>query len=281
MVRRPPLRLQLVPQFLRSCSSRITRRVVFERHQLTGIRQESFPSRHLPKIMPELSTVTEKDEPVPRTQSPNHPEELVYHGLLRNNIRAMKLWTSSSLMSCVVLTPVLLFMEIIPPIGVLAMAGTFLTAYGAAASMVSWCGGPYVFTLRWLPTNYAHDQNGTGTKEPQVVEITTMSLTLNQRITRVYDTAFLLPTIRPFATWELAEFFRLSPHEVEARKAKGVLPGKEVIAETLDKKGVVIGKWVVHWNENGSGACEEQGRVSRYFKVHEELLPRPVRWGGS
>lgn len=93
----------------------------------------------------------------------------------------------------------------------------------------------------------------------------------------MYDSAFLVPTSRPFAKWELAEAFKLSPAEVEAELAKGALPKEETVAETMDKSGGVIGRWIVRWDVNGEGICQEIGQVSRYFNVHEELLDRPLR----
>lgn len=102
-------------------------------------------------------------------------------------------------------------------------------------------------------------------------------MTLQPRITTVYDTAFLVPTSRPFAKWELAEVFRLPPAEVEIELAKGNLPRDETVAETRDKKGGVVGRWVVQWDENGQGTCYEIGQVAKYFNIHDELLDRPLR----
>ncbi|KAJ2992283.1 hypothetical protein NUW54_g7972 [Trametes sanguinea] len=98
-----------------------------------------------------------------------------------------------------------------------------------------------------------------------------------KRVTTVYDTAFLVPTSRPFATWELAEAFRLSESEIESARAEGLIPREETIAETKTADGGVLGRWVVGWDENGVGTCREIGQVVRYFNVHQELLPRPIR----
>lgn len=179
----------------------------------------------------------------------------------------------------------------LPLVARFALAGIALSSSGISTGLVSWCGRPYVTTLRWLPSDPLTLQDGT--KGPEVVEMTTLTLGLKERITRVYDTAFLVPTSRPFAKWELAEAFTLSQAEVQAEKEERVLPREETVAETTDHKGNVIGRWVVHWDENGVGTCREHGQIIRYvphgilplssnglfryFNVHEELLPRPIQ----
>lgn len=71
---------------------------------------------------------------------------------------------------------------------------------------------------------------------------------------------------RPFAKWELADTLVL-PSE------KNVEPGKEeTVAETMDKDGNVLGRWIVRWGVGGVGNCHELGKVVRYFNVDEELL---------
>ena len=64
---------------------------------------------------------------------------------------------------------------------------------------------------------------------------------------------------------------------------------EETVAETTDKDGTTIGRWVVRWGENGEGTCHEVGSIVRcvckwlgrftrsdlhvsHFNVHEELL---------
>jgi len=107
--------------------------------------------------------------------------------------------------------------------------------------------------------------------------MTTLTLRLRERITRVYDTAFLVPATRPLATFDLAEAFQLQAEEVDQCKKEGTLPREETIAETLSPHGTVVGRWIVRWDENGKGVCRPVGKVVRHFNVHQELLDRPIR----
>jgi hypothetical protein len=95
----------------------------------------------------------------------------------------------------------------------------------------------------------------------------------------------LIETKRPFAKWELAE-------KVMIPDCKFIAPShEETVAETTDKNGNIIGRWVVKWGENGEGTCHEVGSIVRYvckwtsrfswsdsrknvshFNVHEEML---------
>ena len=93
--------------------------------------------------------------------------------------------------------------------------------------------------------------------------MTTLTLALRERRTTVYDAAFLVPTSRPFATWELAEAFRLPEAEVESARKEGLIPRDETIAETRTKDGELVGSWVVSWDEDGVGTCQEVGQVAR------------------
>ena len=87
---------------------------------------------------------------------------------------------------------------------------------------------------------------------------------MKPRITKVYDAGFLVPANRPFATWELAEAFRMPPAEAEHERKHGLLPREETVAETFDFAGRVVGRWIVKWDENGAGSCREVGRIQRY-----------------
>lgn len=80
---------------------------------------------------------------------------------------------------------------------------------------------------------------------------------------QVYDPSFLIETRRPLAKWELAEKIRLTPSRTDA-VGTNVHPAaghEETVAETRNEKGDVIGRWVVKWDENGSGTCHEVGYV--------------------
>lgn len=98
--------------------------------------------------------------------------------------------------------------------------------------------------------------------------MTTSTLLLNPRITRVYDPHFLIKSTRPFSKWELAQSLVLP-------SGKSGEPGlTETVAETMDKRGEIIGRWIVKWEKGGKGTCSQVGRVIRHFNVHEELLRR-------
>jgi hypothetical protein len=67
----------------------------------------------------------------------------------------------------------------------------------------------------------------------------------------------LVETKRPFAKWELAE-------KVVLPDSKSVALGhEETVAETTDKDGNIIGRWIVKWEENGEGICHEVGSIVR------------------
>jgi hypothetical protein len=95
--------------------------------------------------------------------------------------------------------------------------------------------------------------------------MTTLSLTLRKRITRVYDVDFLVETTRPFAKWELAETVSFPPEKdgAEPTKQAGESGQEELIAETFNGDGEVLGRWIVKWEENGVGRCRQAGNVIR------------------
>ncbi|KAH8087814.1 hypothetical protein BXZ70DRAFT_1002129 [Cristinia sonorae] len=159
----------------------------------------------------------------------------------------------------------------LPLVARLALASIALSTSGVSTALVGWCGSPYVSTLRWLPATDG------ATHATEVVEMTTHTITMQPRVTKVYDAGFLVPANRPFASWELAEAFRLPPAEAEQERANGMLPREETVAETLDAKGKVVGRWIVEWAEDGTGTCQGTGSIVRYFNVHQELMERPLR----
>ena len=190
----------------------------------------------------------------------------MYYGPLAQTFRRLKIFSVSSLALTCVMTPFLFLIETasaVPLLGRVVLAGTVLATSSISTALVAWSGEPYVHTLRWLPTETTTAEAEAAGKHATGLELATYTLGLHERITRVYDTAFLVPTNRPFAKWELATEFRLPPHEVEAEKRKGALPGEETVAETLDGHGDVLGRWVVRWEEDGTGRCYQQGKVLR------------------
>ena len=184
-----------------------------------------------------------------------------YHGPLTTTFRRLKILSLSSLTLTFALTPFIFVLETtssVPLVGRAALAGIAMATSSVSTALVAWCGRPYVTTLRWVEPDGAQAA-GSG----RAVEMTTLTLGLKKRVTTVYDTAFLVPTSRPFATWELAEAFKLSESEVGSARAEGLIPREETIAETKTADGGVIGRWVVSWDENGVGTCREVGKVVR------------------
>ncbi|RPD57726.1 hypothetical protein L226DRAFT_573569 [Lentinus tigrinus ALCF2SS1-7] len=203
------------------------------------------------------------------------PEDQVYHGPLTTTYRRLKIFSLSTLSLTFVLSPFIFVIETssgLPLVARFALAGIAMGTSGISTSIVAWAGRPYVSTLRWLQPEGAQAA-GSG----NAIEMTTHTLAWHERVTTVYDTAFLVPTSRPFATWELAEGFKLPEAEVESARAEGLIPREETIAETRNKAGELLGRWVVSWDENGEGTCRQIGKVVRYFNVHKELLSRPIQ----
>lgn len=137
------------------------------------------------------------------------------------------------------------------------LTATAISTSSISTALVSWCGAPYVVDLRRLTPA----ENG----GIQGFEMTTLSLTLKRLTTRVYDSDFLVGTSRPFAKWELPLEIQLPPSSEDTIAAgKAGAPGEEeTVAETLNDKGEVIGRWIVKWGEGGTGTCRGTGKVLR------------------
>ncbi|KAI0090712.1 hypothetical protein BDY19DRAFT_936887 [Irpex rosettiformis] len=227
----------------------------------------------------EQNTVkTTVDKAAALLKSSRDPETGIYVGPLTQTFRRLKIFSLSSLGLTAVMTPFLFILETassVPLVGRVALAGTLLLTSTVSTTMVGWLGLPYVTKLVWLPAE--KPDASSGGKQAVGVEMTTTTLMLKERITRVYDSAFLVPTNRPLAKWELAEVFKLQQKELEAAKKEGGLPTEETIAETTDKDGNVLGRWIVKWSEDGTGTCRHTGKMIRYFNVHEELLGKNGR----
>lgn len=248
--------------------------------------------RRLPRTSPRRPTIFLNNEPLlgqsarhfqtsaasraqePATSTPNatSPESEPaasdeYVGPLGQTFRRVKIFSISSLAMSLTMTPLIFMLETssaVPFVGRIALAGTVIVTSGVSTAMVAWCGRPYVNKLRYFslenptaPPSQVVAGQATG------IELTTATLMLRERVTRVYDTAFLLPTNRPFAKWELATAFKLPNAEAAAEKAKGNLPREETVAETMDNTGKIIGRWIVKWDEDGAGTCREAGAVPR------------------
>jgi len=168
----------------------------------------------------------------------------------------LKLFSLFSLGLTASVSPLILIVESpLPETARIVLATTALATSSISTALVSWCGAPYVSTLRKLDG----DNGG--------IEMETKTLFMNSRFTRVYDPTFLVDTKRFFAKWELAEKLasNTSPSATE-----------ETIAETRNSAGDLLGRWIVKWDKN-EGHCREVGKVVRHFNVHEELLPFRLR----
>jgi len=191
----------------------------------------------------------------------------VYQGPLTATFRRLKIFSLGSFGLSVTLSPFILLIESNLPMNArFALASIALGTSGLSTALVAWCAKPYVTTIH----RFRPDELGSA----EEVELTTFTLTLQPRITKVYDPSFLIETRRPLAKWELAERIVLTRNRTEAVGTNvHPAPGQEeTVAETRDVKGEVVGRWIVKWEEGGVGTCHEVGHVVRYFNVHEELL---------
>lgn len=223
------------------------------------------------------STASLSTVPTSEATRRSSDDDVIYVGPLTQTFRRLKIFSLSSLALAGSLSPFIFIVESsLPSTARVALAATALATSGVSTALVSWCGRPYVTTLRRLSstaptaqhTTHSHNENA-----PAGIELTTLTLALTPRATRVYDPAFLGDATRAFARWELARSVQLPPEDAAA-----VRPGEEeTVAETLDSAGKVIGRWIVTWGENGEGSCRAEGRVQTHFNVHEELLATPVR----
>ena len=181
-----------------------------------------------------------------------------YHGPLTQTFRRLKIFSLASLGLTFIMTPFLFIVESsLPTSARIFLTATAISTSSISTALVSWCGAPYVVDLRRLTPA----ENG----GIEGVEMTTLTLTLKRLTTRVYDSDFLVETGRPFAKWELPLAIQLpTPDEDIITAGKAGVPGEEeTVAETLNDKGEVIGRWIVKWGEGGTGSCRGVGNVLR------------------
>ncbi|KAJ7169111.1 hypothetical protein C8R43DRAFT_982294 [Mycena crocata] len=250
----------LLRQSLRCCSAlRQTRLYTPPRLLFAGYsRPESTLANPL--------TVTSAPDGIPPVSI--LPDKLLYRGPLTRTFKRLKLFSLSSLTLCLTMAPLMFAVETnLPWTARGLLAATAVGTSGISTALIWWAGRSYVTALRLtkVPANDAIEQ----------LEITTLTLRLQPRITKVFDPLFVVPVKRPFAKWELAQFVLLPPDMRNTTSGQ-----EETVAETTDADGRVLGRWVVTWGENGEGNCHEVGTVVRYFNVHEELLP-PLRYAES
>ncbi|KAF8305927.1 hypothetical protein DL93DRAFT_2089146 [Clavulina sp. PMI_390] len=205
-------------------------------------------------------------------------------GPLANTFKNLKLFSLSSLGLITSLSPVLFIIDApgIPTSARAAMAATAMLTSGASTALVGWCGAPYVSSMRRLnPSSTSSTSNATPYHD-EAIEMTSKNLFLRDLRTQVYDPVVLGPTNRLFATWELQSHIVVPAPSTSSNASTGAslraAGNKEVMARTIDEKGVVRGEWSVQWecdpNDDGMlvGTATQSGKVLRHFNVHEELL---------
>ncbi|KAF5326057.1 hypothetical protein D9611_000280 [Ephemerocybe angulata] len=229
----------------------------------------AFLSQHRPlngTLLPGRRLFSDKPE-TPKTEQAAAPatgEQADYVGPLSSTFRKLKIFSLASCGLSVTLAPFMFLVESnLPYSARLALASIAIGTSGLSTSLVAWCARPYVTTLGRLKPE--------GEKGGEVLQLTTMTLTLRHRVTTVYDPEFLIETRRPMAKWELASQMTL-PASRLATEGKSLVGTQETVAETVDHTGKIIGRWIVTWGENGEGVCHQAGHVVKYFNVHEELL---------
>lgn len=196
----------------------------------------------------------------------------------------LKVFSFGSLVMATCFIPVFIF----APAGAeLTMAGraalcvTGLATSGGSTALVSWISRPYVGRMSLV-------QQSEGSRP--LLEAYTLSWRLRALKTTIYEPAFIRPTSRPFASWELAAEPGTSvslPQFEEARKAGETC--KVLVSQTVDAHtGQVVGSW---WAQNVPGTatrssagadagedfreeieCHGEGTPITHFQVHEELL---------
>ena len=117
------------------------------------------------------------------TGPPKDRDEEIYYGPLTPTFRRLKVFSISSLALSSTFVPFIFLIESQLPLSArIALATTALATSGASTALIAWCGSPYVTTLRRI--NPLEGSQG--------LEMTTLTLLLRERTTRVYDSAFLV-----------------------------------------------------------------------------------------
>ncbi|KIY46179.1 hypothetical protein FISHEDRAFT_31733, partial [Fistulina hepatica ATCC 64428] len=174
----------------------------------------------------------------------------IYHGPLTKVIRRAKIFSLSSLALTTLASPVMFVLADISVLGRLSLVGTCFAASALSTAMIAVFARPYVTTFRKL---YPREEKASTSP---IIELTNNNLFLQPTTTRVYDHQFIVQSARSLCTWELAK-------NVQVPKDT-VTPGQEeTVAETFDPSGVLLGRWIVRWDEDGQGECYEVGRVHR------------------
>jgi hypothetical protein len=164
---RSPLAACFAPRFAQNTASFSFRHI----HKL------SFPRRHL-----SASPTTAAAQTV---STPAREDKPTYHGPLTSTFTRLKIFSLSSLTLSGTLAPFMFLIESnLPLTARFALASIAIGTSGISTGLVSWCGMPYVTTLRRLKPEENAGAEG--------VEMTTLNLFLRPKITTVRHIAILL-----------------------------------------------------------------------------------------
>ncbi|KAH8828478.1 hypothetical protein DL96DRAFT_1603428 [Flagelloscypha sp. PMI_526] len=173
-----------------------------------------------------------------------------YAGSLSGTMRRLKIFSLSSLALTTTMTPFLFIVESeLPFMARCSLAATAMLTSGVGTGLVSWGAKSYVTKMR----------KTTGPEE--TLEFETSTMFLKKRVTRIYDPAFLTESDKPFPNGKLARSVNASSSQGEGEQ--------ETVAETLDDKGNVVGRWIVTWDGKGVGHCSKVGHVVGNFNIHQ------------
>jgi len=121
-------------------------------------------------------------------------------------------------------------------------------------------------------------------KDQVILETLQLNWLLVPMITSIYKADFLRGTERPFTSWELTKTPPLKDLSSEDLSSDQKDIVEILIAETRHaKSGALKGRYLARYSKGAKskgkdgewkseGVCLEEGKVQRYFNVHEELL---------
>lgn len=113
--------------------------------------------------------------PTPTTPKPGKPP---YIGPLALTFQRLKIFSISSFSASCALAPFMFIVESNLPMSArVSLASIAVGTSGISTALVGWCGQPYVITLRYLTPEESGGAEG--------IEMTTQTLLLRQRVTRV------------------------------------------------------------------------------------------------
>lgn len=144
----------------------------------TTKRSTESSIRHFYTSKPRCKQESEVKPLEPKTGRHVKEDPYVYHGPLTAAFRRLKLFSLGSFGLATTLSPFILLIESNLPMNARwALASIALGTSGLSTSLVAWCAKPYVTTMH----RFRPDEMGSA----EEVELTTYTLTLQPRITKV------------------------------------------------------------------------------------------------